>query len=300
MKRRFVWAFASALVLGGMGSASAADMPLKALPPVVPVVNWTGWYAGLNAGGYTQDDRFSSTAVAGPCSAVLGGCTAVPNYSTLMAGAATFVSGGGNATGRGGFIGGAQIGYNWQAGMGVFGVEADIQGLSQSGNTRTVTVVTPSPAFPAFPLTTTAAASERLDYLGTVRGRAGWLASPSFLIYGTGGLAYGQVKQSGVLTQSIAPPDPSAPVPGVGSNTTTRAGFVVGAGGEWMAPGSMWSVKFEAMYYDLGTVSYALTPSQVVAVANPALVTGSAFARYSNRVDGVIARAGVNWHFGGP
>jgi len=247
MKKHFTWIFASALVLGSLGSAFAADMPLKAAPPpVVPILNWTGWYVGVNAGGYTQDNRFSSTAAAGPCSAALGGCTVVPNYSTLMATAATFVSGGGNS-GNGGFIGGAQIGYNWQSGMGVFGIEADIQGVSNNNVNRVVTVVTPSPAFPAFPLTTTASSSERLNYLGTVRGRAGWLASPSLLIYGTGGLAYGEVRQAGLLTQTIAPPDPSVPVPGVGANTTTRAGYVVGAGAEWMAPGSRWSVKFEAI-----------------------------------------------------
>ena len=121
-------------------------------------------------------------------------------------------------------------------------------GRSRNNNVnRVVTVVTPSPAFPAFPLTTTASSSERLNYLGTVRGRAGWLASPSLLIYGTGGLAYGEVRQAGLLTQTIAPPDPSVPVPGVGANTTTRAGYVVGAGAEWMAPGSRWSVKFEAI-----------------------------------------------------
>jgi outer membrane immunogenic protein len=75
---------------------------------------------------------------------------------------------------------------------------------------------------------------------------------------------------------------------------------VVGGGGEWMAPSSKWSIKLEAMYYDLGNVSYALTPSQVISTAIPGAITGSALARYSNRVDGVIARAGINWHFDGP
>jgi outer membrane immunogenic protein len=259
---------------------------------------WTGWYVGLNAGGIFEDDRFSSTAVAGPCSAALAGCTATPNYSTVMALGATF-NNGGNNFGQAGFIGGAQTGYNWQVGRGVYGIEADIQGIANNNNTRIVTTVTPSPAFPAFPLTTTAAASEKLTYLGTLRGRIGWLASPAFLLYATGGLAYGEVKQSGILTQTIAPPDPSFAAPGVGTNTTTRAGYAVGGGGEWMVlPG--WSVKFEALYYDLGNVSYPLTTSSVLATANPALATGSANARFSNRVDGVIARAGVNWHFGGP
>jgi outer membrane immunogenic protein len=301
--KKFLIAAAALVALAS--PALAADMaPVYTKAPAivpVPVVNWTGWYVGLNAGGYTQDDRLSSYAVAGPCSAALAGCTAVPNYSTLMANGATFGSGGGSRTGNGGFIGGAQFGYNWQSGLGVFGFEADIQGLSNNNNNnQTVTVVTPSTAFPAFPLTTVASATEKLDYLGTVRGRVGWLASPSFLLYGTGGLAYGEVKQSGILTQSIAAPDPSTPAPGVGGNTTTRAGYVVGGGAEWMAPSSNWSVKVEAMYYDLGTVSYALSPSQVVSTATPGLVTGSALARYSNRVDGVIARVGINWHFGGP
>src|SRR5262249_15741657 len=160
------------------GAASAADMAVKArpLPPPVPVLSWTGFYAGLNAGGIFEDDNFSSAAIAGPCSAVLGGCTSVPNYSPLMARAPPFNSCG-NDFNRANFLGGAQIGYNWQAGTGVFGIEADIQGVwNNNNNGRTVTIVTPSPAFPAFPLTTVATATEKLNYLGTVRGRIGFLA----------------------------------------------------------------------------------------------------------------------------
>jgi len=83
------------------------------------------------------------------------------------------------------------------------------------------------------------------------------------------------------------------------SASFTLPGMTVGVGGEWMfAPN--WSVKAEGMYYDLGRVSYALTPAAVTAIGAPAVVTGSAAARFSNRVDGVIARVGVNYHFGGP
>ena len=163
----------------------------------------------------------------------------------------------------------------------------------------TVVTVTPSPAFPAFPLTTVASATEKLNYLGTVRGRVGWLATPAFLLYATGGLAYGEVRQSGIITQTIAAPDPSFPVSGFGANTSTRAGYTVGGGLEWMA-GSNWSVKVEGLYYDLGRSTYLLTPNAVVSTALPGAITGSNQARFSNRIDGGIVRVGVNYHFGGP
>ncbi len=99
-------------------------------------------------------------------------------------------------------------------------------------------------------------------------GRVGWPASPAFLLYANGGLAYGEVRQTSIPTQTIAPPDPSFALPGFGSNTTTRAGYTIGGGGEWMFS-PRWSLKFEALYYDLGNVSYSLMTSSVVAIAAP-------------------------------
>ena len=105
------------------------------------------------------------------------------------------------------------------------------------------------------------ATSDKLDWFGTVRGRLGFLATPTFLLYGTGGLAYGRVA-SATVNSFTATPDIYT-----GSTSTTRAGWTAGAGGEWMfAPN--WSAKAEYLYVDLGTVGYNVACSNGVAFCN--------------------------------
>ena len=115
-----------------------------------------------------------------------------------------------------GFLGGVQAGYNWQA-VGsplVVGIEADIQGTNIESPTFT------------------------LDYFGTVRARLGY-AVDQFLIYGTGGFAYGKGNYE---------------VAGL-SNSQTNTGWTIGAGGEYAFTPN-WSVKAEYLYLDLGKESY--------------------------------------------
>jgi len=122
-----------------------------------------------------------------------------------------------------GFVGGGQIGYNWQgASPLVLGIEADFQGTGQS---RTDTVG-------AFSL------EQKLPWFGTVRGRIGY-AFDRVMLYATGGLAYGDYK----LT--VSGPGGSA------SDDATKTGWTVGGGVEWMfAP--QWSTKLEYLYIDTG------------------------------------------------
>jgi outer membrane immunogenic protein len=216
------------------------------------------------------------------------------------AGAAAAFAQGTNGTfsGRGaGFIGGGQFGYNWQFNNWVAGFEADIQG------TRVKATGESTATFPATPfdfsLTTNVSVTKEIDWLGTVRGRVGYLWTPTLLVYGTGGLAYGGVKASTNVSSTITgdfgcaealcTPSTSAGI------SQTRAGWTTGGGFEWMfVPG--WSVKLEYLYYDLGTVTYS---SQLV---DP--LVGFAVPNYfvnnvqtSTRFNGNIVRAGVNWHF---
>jgi outer membrane immunogenic protein len=292
-----------------LSGAQAADMPLKAkaAPPPPPAMNWTGWYVGLNAGGiWSNSDGVTHSAVAGPCNVAVVGCSpAAPgtNAGTVLAGGSTFNTGLGNGAG---FIGGGQFGYNWQFnGRGVAGFEADIAWTNQKRSTAFAST-SAFPGFPGFFNAYNATISSHLDYLGTVRGRLGFLAGPSFLLYGTGGLAYGGVRSSTVETALIVPPAACAGVacPGAGGGafSDTRVGWTVGAGGEWMfAPN--WSAKFEYLYYDLGSVNY---PTALTQVCNGAgclfngVVIGSTTGATSLRYTGSIARVGVNWHFNGP
>src|SRR5215470_18077958 len=121
---------ASALALGTT-AASAADMPLKA-PAIAPVFSWTGGYIGGNIGWIRGNADYDTV-----CPALNPNCpllipffafnsvipgigpiiTFVPNpFSTLPGGSASGTS----------FMGGGQIGYNYQSGHVVFGVEGDL------------------------------------------------------------------------------------------------------------------------------------------------------------------------------
>jgi outer membrane immunogenic protein len=127
----------------------------------------------------------SSNGTPGPCDPALIGCTATPNYSTLSAIGSTFSV----PVDLKGFIGGGQIGYNWQFANWVAGLETDLQGIAHHEESGSFFTVVPQPAFPAFPLASAATVSRSLDYLGTVRGRLGWTPAGNWLRYGTGGLA---------------------------------------------------------------------------------------------------------------
>ena len=221
-----------------------------------------------------------------------------------------------------GFIGGVQIGHNYQFGYNwVGGYEADIQGVTSRSGTASATNSLSLPGFwlygtpPTIPdvLTTTMTSSKGIDYLGTVRGRFGFLVMPSLLFYGTGGLAYGQVHAStsiaqsntdaaNTLTYSPAPPpnpnyytNPNAF--SSGSFSDTRFGWTAGLGLEWMMWGN-WSAKVEYLYYDLGSATYALSPLVTTnnIVPNPG-PTSIVTAQSTTRFNGEIVRIGLNFHF---
>jgi outer membrane immunogenic protein len=282
-------AAAAAVLIATTVAGSAADLPLKAAPYVAPspVSSWTGFYVGLNAGatwGNNNDVNVVSVGVFNPA----GFAPAIMNQGA--AGATTNLS---NHNNDAGFIGGAQIGYNWQAANWVYGIEADIQGIS--GGSRNFTASTSVMDNTGLPVTTQLDASKQLDYLGTVRGRLGFLATPTLLLYGTGGLAYGGVKSSANISQLHVPDGGGTTFGSTAAGfSEARAGWTAGAGLEWLFT-PKWSVKFEYLYYDLGDVSYnagTLQASQT-----------NGFVRYaispevSTRFNGNIVRAGVNYHF---
>ena len=270
--------------------ASAADLPRKAPayqpPPPPPVLTWTGWYAGLNAGVHcfaSNDIDVVSTGVFNPPG---GFNPSIMNQGA--AGATTNLSGNGND--RCGGIGGGQLGYNWQWGPNwLWGVETDIQGVVGSddftGNTSVI-------ANNGEPIRTHIDASKRTEWLGTLRARLGWLATPTLLLYATGGLAYGGVKSDIAITQSHQVSDTFGATSGDFSET--RAGWTVGGGLEWLM-GPHWTAKVEYLYYDLGDISYN------AGTLNAAFADG--FVRYgisphvSTRFNGNIARLGVNYKF---
>src|SRR5262249_18389081 len=143
-----------------------------------------------------------------------------------------------------GVTGGGQFGYNWQMGTFVLGFETDINGSSLKSSD----VVT-RPLAPPLAGLFNHAVNEKLDWFGTARGPVGFLVAPQFLLYATGGLAYGHVNSNSLVNFTLAG-DTYA-----GSLSDTRAGWTVGGGGEW-AFSPNWSAKIEYLHIDLGTVSY--------------------------------------------
>jgi len=286
-------AFALVAIFGT--PAFAADLAVKARPqpPVLgPAYStWNGFYLGLNAGYAWSHNGVGTVATPGPFDAA-------NNFgaeSTVAAALATTSLG----PKQRGFVGGGQIGYNWQFNpQWVTGLEADIQGLSHSGDTASVTSVSGVPGFPTETFVSTTTATSRVDWLGTVRARLGYLVTPNLLAYGTGGLAYGKVEGSTNITQS------DSGINGVltgaaataGSFSETRAGWTIGGGLEWMFL-PHWTLKAEYLYYDLGSVSWG-SPNLVFNVAGFASPTFSAVnIGSSTHFHGNIARAGINYKF---
>jgi outer membrane immunogenic protein len=216
----------------------AADLPVKTSlpPPVAPTFSWTGVYFGLNAGWLGADNTMVNQATPGVDPGV-----DVQDLATLATGDFSL----GN---KSGFIGGAEIGYNYQFNNWVAGIEADIQGIAgQAVNAS----ITSSPGT----LSSTLDGSMDTKWLGTLRGRLGFLPAPTLLVYGTGGLAYSEIHATTLLSQS----DSSIPFIGSGTGGDGFAqlvtGWTAGGGVEWMFTQN-WTAKVEYLHYDLGTASF--------------------------------------------
>lgn len=181
------------LVAIGTVAASAADIPQRVVPPrqpvvVAPVFTWTGAYVGINGGYGWGRSNFS----------------------------APFTTGSFDVSG--GLVGGT-LGYNYQFGQTVFGIEGDIDwsGIEGSAACGATTCQT------------------RNNWLGTVRGRLGY-SFDRFMPYVTGGLAVGDIETN---------------IAGIGGGRDTKAGWTVGGGVEAALDGP-WTAKLEYLYVDLG------------------------------------------------
>jgi outer membrane immunogenic protein len=240
--------------------AAAAGMYAKAAPPVV-VANWTGFYAGGNVGGSVGRSPSSERQTS-------------PVF-TLNGQDSFFLS-------PAGVIGGVQVGANWQlAPHWVVGLEDDFQASGERDSTTCLQSCSTQP--PGF-VTSLATIHQNIDWFGTARGRVGWTEG-SWMLYGTGGLAYGRVTSQ--LNSFVSTGAQQA----VGSSnlSTLKAGWTAGAGVEVKLIGN-WSAKAEYLFVDLGTIQDSVIPSGVL---NPDPRTLS----YSSDVRDHIFRLGVNYRF---
>ena len=277
--------------------AVAADIPVKApIAPVTAPYNWTGFYAGANVGyswGRSNNDWdifARDLGGGGPL------CAPAPGFA--------FCATGSDSNKLNGAIGGLQAGYNWQRGNYLIGIETDIQVSGQKGDGIFSDVYGTNIFFGNAPVTGTATAAytEKLSWLGTLRGRVGF-AADRWLLYATGGLAYGRVKIDGSATADglVGGVRSLVPLASFG-NSVTKAGWTIGAGAEGVITGN-WSWKVEYLHVDLGTVSttFATLPGCYGGFGAggggcTGYLAGSGTIR--SRITDEIVRVGINYRFG--
>lgn len=267
----FISGLATAL-LGG--AALAADLPTRKTAPVIapppPAISWTGFYIGVN-GGYAGDEfKYPASAAFSTGGPVLASASASADLTSS------------------GFLGGLQAGYNWQfAAAWLAGVEADIDATSITGK---VSLGAGGSIVGLGSASASAAVKSETPYLGTVRGRLGYLVTDRFLVFATGGLAYGQIKTSADVGYSYLPAGGGAGGSGAfaWSKDTTHTGWTVGGGAEYKINKNV-SFKTEYLYVDLG---------EQTLVNGSAGVFGGALV-YNLKVHPTdnIVRAGLNYTF---
>ena len=216
---------ATTILALGAGSALAADLPAQVYskaPGMMPVAvyNWTGFYIGGNAGGVWSNPSYTNLVNTSTFGGAPVGSTFTQNGS--------------------GFIGGGQVGYNWQASQWVFGVEASYSGA----NVKSTTTNFVDDVF-----------QNQLRSLLLVTGRIGY-ASNNWLLYGKGGYAGSNRRTSVVDTGLVSP--------GVGSGSASawHDGWTVGAGVEYGLTQN-WILGLEYDYVNVAANNYQLDGTDV-------------------------------------
>jgi outer membrane immunogenic protein len=243
----------AAMVLGASQMASAADLAPRytKAPVLVEVWNWTGFYIGghVGAGWGTTETTLDSLALPG------GPVTPVGLALTQNS--------------RSGFLGGGQIGYNFQSGWAVFGVQADIAGLDVKGTTPCVVVFS---------------CTANSNWLATVSGRVGGVVADKTLVYVKGGAAWLNSTNSLRVPTGLVG---AGGITGVSADSTSL-GWLLGFGAEYAFTRN-WSAFIEYDYMDFEKKSVAFN------FTGPVVGTAVANTTILNKLS--IAKVGVNYKF---
>ena len=265
MKRLFLGTVALVALGLGTPAAFAAELrrpppppPPAYAPPPPPAYTWTGCYVGASAGSsYGTSEHI---AVAGSHF----GATQVPAGTNIV-----------DRFNLTGFIGGGQLGCNWQWGAWVFGIEGDGSATNKEGQGFETPLAFLSTARNNWISQT----QER--WLVTARGRVGltgWWGDKT-LVYVTGGGAWAKIDVSEFLLSNLSQSH---------LESNTRSGWTVGGGIEY-ALGYGWSAKAEFLYVDFGTFSTFTSAPFGTADVLPRDV----------KLKDYIWRAGLNYKLGG-
>ena len=239
--RKFLVGTVGLAALAMAAPALAADMAVKAPPPpvVVPIYNWTGFYIGANGGWGQSHNCWDFVPVAG--AVIPGGCS----------------------DRSGGLIGG-QLGYRWQTGQFVFGLEG--QGDWADLSSSRVSLI--NPLF---------STQTKTDGLGLFTGQIGYAWNAS-LFYLKGGAAVTSNRFDILNTLGGG---------SVASASSTRWGGAVGVGWEFgFTPNWSFGAEYDHLFMGNSNNSFS--------VANP--IVAGALNRISQDVDMVTLR--VNYRFG--
>jgi outer membrane immunogenic protein len=244
---------ATAALVGSFGVAAAADLggynsSLKDEPVGYAPITWSGFYIGLHAGAAWGDWENTDINGYNAAGGVFGDDTTA-------------------------FIGGGQLGYNWQVGSIVLGVEGELGYLGLDSDAQ----------FPGFIGDPTrvgdSIASFETDLYGTIAGRLGY-AYGGWLLYAKGGAAFVNAEASYV------DPNPSGVTLVSGTSASdTLTGWVVGGGVEYAMAGG-WSLKVEYLHFDLDDITVSAVDS------------GGGTRRFEFDTDIDTVKVGVNYKFG--
>jgi opacity protein-like surface antigen len=283
-------------LLGGVGCFAVAsavvaadlDLPPAPPPPVSGGPRWDGPYIGVNAGWGAATGNDASTTWFKNWPSISADPVLAPLPANTPPNAALRFS-------PSGFAGGAQVGFNKQFGSLVFGVETDYDYVAARSSASTSGIYSGATlGGTPFSGAYTMSQSQQLNSLGTIRAKLGFTPMDDLLLYATGGLAFGQTN----VSSGTSIPNTGGVLPNGAAFTGTRdnwaVGYAIGGGAEY-ALDRNWSVRAEAIYYDLGH-------SSVVGVANigvnnpggPDLETDT-----NSTFKGYMLRLGLNYEFDG-
>jgi outer membrane immunogenic protein len=244
--------FSAAGLLASATPGFAADIPVKggriAAAPVVAAFSWSGFYLGANV-GYGTGHVGTDATITG------GGLAGTADLGTNVKG----------------FVGGGQLGYNWQMGQFVFGIEADMNFSGQKGSADVACVAVVGCLL---------SVDSKIKSFETVRGRFGYTVFDRSMLYFTAGWA----RLSTSSTATVSAPGVSAVL---FDSSNSSNGWALGFGYEQMI-WDHWSWKLEYLYMKAS--------NSIASVAIPAAVGGGTIA-VDGKVTDNLFRVGMNYHF---